>query len=34
IALYHKNGYEVIPNYGQYQGVESSICFRKLLVQE
>lgn len=31
IALYLKNGYIVIPNYGQYEGVEDSVCFRKLL---
>lgn len=29
IALYHKNGYQVIPNYGPYIGVENSICFMK-----
>ena len=31
IALYHKCGYEVTPNYGQYEGVENSVCFRKSL---
>lgn len=31
VALYLKNGYEVIPNYGQYEGIENSICFRKTL---
>jgi GNAT superfamily N-acetyltransferase len=31
IALYKKNGYSSIPNYGQYVGVASSICFEKLL---
>jgi GNAT superfamily N-acetyltransferase len=31
IALYHKNNYRVIPNYGQYAGVEASICFEKVL---
>lgn len=29
IALYKKNGYTVIPNYGQYKGVEKSFCFGK-----
>ena len=29
IALYSKTGYEVIPNYGQYQGMENSVCFLK-----
>lgn len=31
IALYTKNGYKIIPNYGQYNGVENSVCFEKLL---
>lgn len=31
IALYKKNGYTIIPNYGQYAGVENSVCFEKLL---
>jgi GNAT superfamily N-acetyltransferase len=31
IALYAKCGYQVIPNYGQYAGVENSICFEKNL---
>lgn len=31
IALYEKNGYRRIPNYGQYIGVENSVCFEKLL---
>lgn len=31
VALYLKNGYELIPNYGQYEGIENSICFRKTL---
>ncbi len=29
IALYTKNGYQLIPNYGQYEGVENSVCFGK-----
>jgi putative acetyltransferase len=29
IALYKKNGYKIIPNYGQYAGVENSVCFEK-----
>ena len=32
IALYKKNGYAVIPNYGQYENIENSICFHKLLI--
>lgn len=31
IALYKKNGYTTIPNYGQYIGVENSVCFEKVL---
>ena len=31
IALYQKNGYNSIPNYGQYVGVASSVCFEKHL---
>ncbi len=31
IALYKKNNFRIIPNYGQYEGIESSICFEKLL---
>jgi len=29
IALYKKNGYTPIPNYGQYANVENSVCFEK-----
>ena len=29
IELYMKRGYKVIPNYGQYVGVENSVCFEK-----
>jgi GNAT superfamily N-acetyltransferase len=31
IGLYKKSGYTVIPNYGQYAGIENSVCFEKLL---
>lgn len=31
IALYKKVGYEIIPNYGQYIGVESSVCMKKII---
>lgn len=31
VALYTKCGYDQIPNYGQYAGIEGSICFRKKL---
>ncbi|MEJ5996386.1 GNAT family N-acetyltransferase [Pedobacter sp. Du54] len=32
ISLYHKAGYQIIPNYGQYIGVENSVCFGKKLI--
>ncbi|MCP9770712.1 GNAT family N-acetyltransferase [Lacihabitans sp. LS3-19] len=31
IALYHKNAYSVIENYGQYVDVKNSVCFEKLV---
>jgi putative acetyltransferase len=31
LALYAKQGYEIIPNYGQYADVENSVCFEKIL---
>lgn len=31
IALYKKSNYAQIPNYGQYAGVASSVCFEKIL---
>ncbi len=31
VALYKKNGYRIIDNYGQYAGVENSVCFEKFL---
>lgn len=31
IGLYQKYGYQQIPNYGQYAGVENSRCFEKQL---
>ena len=29
VALYKRNGYKFIPNYGQYAGIENSLCFEK-----
>ena len=29
IRLYTKNGYQLISNYGQYAGIENSLCFEK-----
>ena len=34
IGLYQKKGYKVIPNYGQYEGVEFSVCMQKNIKQE
>lgn len=31
VALYNKNGYTVIPNYGQYVGVDISVCMKKII---
>jgi len=31
IRLYEKNGYQRTPNYGQYIGVENSVCFEKVI---
>jgi len=32
VGLYHHTGYTLIPNYGQYQHVEYSLCFEKKLI--
>jgi putative acetyltransferase len=32
ILLYEVKGYERIPNYGQYEGMINSICYRKKLL--
>lgn len=31
IALYKKNHYNLIPNFGKYEGIENSVCFEKEL---
>jgi len=31
IQLYKKNGYQLIPNYCQYIGIDDSLCFEKKL---
>ncbi|WP_419211742.1 GNAT family N-acetyltransferase [Maribacter sp. X9] len=31
IALYKKNDYQIIPNYPPYEGIENSVCFKKVL---
>lgn len=32
VQLYKKNNYNLIQNYGQYSGVEESLCFEKNLI--
>lgn len=32
ISLYEKSGYQRIPNYGQYIGIENSVCFKKNII--
>ncbi len=32
IRLYQKNGYLKIPNFGQYENAENSVCFEKRIV--
>ena len=34
VTLYKNSGYEVIPNYDQYAGVENSVCMKKRISQE
>ena len=31
ISKYSKNGYKIIPNYGQYENIVSSVCMRKII---
>lgn len=31
IGLYQKKGYRIIENYGQYAGIENSVCMKKTL---
>jgi putative acetyltransferase len=31
IRLYQKSGYALVPNYGQYVGVENSVCMQKAI---
>ncbi|MGA9649280.1 GNAT family N-acetyltransferase [Pedobacter sp.] len=33
IALYQKVGYHITPNYGQYIGIDNSVCMLKALVK-
>jgi len=32
LRLYQKAGYKTIPNYGQYEGVDNSVCMMKTLL--
>jgi putative acetyltransferase len=32
IRLYERSGYQLIPNYGQYAGIENSVCMKKIAV--
>jgi len=32
IGLYMNAGYVSIPNYGQYEGFENSVCFEKVII--
>ncbi|WP_439151964.1 GNAT family N-acetyltransferase [Winogradskyella sp.] len=34
VQFYKKNSYKVIANYGQYIGVENSVCFKKIVENE
>lgn len=29
--LYEISGFEIIPNYGKYEGMENSVCYKKIL---
>jgi len=31
IGLYTKCGYKIIPNYGQYEQIKTSVCFEKIV---
>lgn len=34
IRLYQKSGYALIPNYGQYIGIENSVCMQKSVARQ
>jgi putative acetyltransferase len=34
IGLYQKNGYKIVPNYGQYAEIENSLCFEKHIKEQ
>jgi GNAT superfamily N-acetyltransferase len=31
LSIYEKSGYQRIPNYGQYIGIDKSVCYEKML---
>ena len=31
LSVYEKSGYQRIPNYGQYIGIDKSVCYEKTL---
>lgn len=31
VKFYQKNNYNIMPNFGPYQGIENSVCFKKNL---
>ncbi|HTP13176.1 MAG TPA: GNAT family N-acetyltransferase [Bacteroidota bacterium] len=31
VSLYTRSGYNIIPNYGQYAGMDNSVCFERRL---
>jgi len=31
VKFYHKCNYSIVPNYGQYEGMKNSICFKKVV---
>lgn len=31
LSVYEKSGYQRIPNYGQYAGIEKSVCYEKTM---
>jgi GNAT superfamily N-acetyltransferase len=33
IQLYKKYGFQIIPNYGQYENVENSVCMKKKIIR-
>ena len=34
VKFYQKNHYLSMPNFGPYQGIENSVCFKKTLTHE